>query len=54
MKKNFTTPSLKMELFNKELILQASGTQQPTNLESAKGALRNAGIDESKTVTITL
>lgn len=54
MKKNFVTPSLKMELFNKELILQASGGIQPTNETSAKAGLNSAGVDNSKIMTITL
>lgn len=55
MKKNFTTPLLKMDLFNKELILQTSTvTPQRTNTEAAVSALNEAGVEITKIATITL
>lgn len=48
MKKNFTVPSLKVDLFNTELILQASSAV-PTNAEFAKSRLQEKINDSNRT-----
>lgn len=48
MKKNFTAPSLKVDLFNKEIILQASMVA-PTNSEFAKFRLQSKMDNSERT-----